>query len=394
MSSILSVSQLNKYIHFKIQSDLKLKGIAVRGELSNFNINYRSGHAYFSLKDEECAVRCIMFSNNVEKLKFMPENGMSVLVIGNVDVYERDGVYQISAYEIHPEGLGAINKGIEQLKNKLEKMGLCSQEIKRPIPIMPKKIAVVTSPAGAALQDIINILSRRYPVCELLVFSALVQGESAADSICSALAKADSCGADTLILARGGGSIEDLMPFNSEKVAMAVANCLTPTITAVGHETDTTIVDLVSDLRAPTPSAAAELASPKTEELLNTIDLMTNRMTKALDVSLSKKSDVLSQYSHKIKLLAPDKKLNSSLDSLDNTIEKLNRLAENKINKNELKLSKYVSQLSALSPLNVLNRGYSITTKDGKVIYEGEKLSSGDEVEITFSDTRRSAKIF
>ncbi|MGN1133958.1 MAG: exodeoxyribonuclease VII large subunit, partial [Oscillospiraceae bacterium] len=353
MSSILSVSQLNKYIHLKIQSDLKLKGIAVRGELSNFNVNYRSGHAYFSLKDENCAVKCIMFSSNVQKLKFMPENGMSVLVIGNVDVYERDGVYQISAYEMHPEGLGAMNKGIEQLKDKLVKMGLCSEEIKKPIPVMPKRIAVVTSPTGAALQDIINILSRRYPICELVVFPTLVQGETAPDSISSALMKADRCGADTLILARGGGSLEDLMPFNTEKTAMAVAGCVTPIITAVGHETDTTVVDLVSDLRAPTPSAAAELASPKMSELLGAVDLMTGKMTKAMENSFAVKYDEISQYSHKLKLLAPDKKLEGSLNNLENALEKLNRLMENKINKNELKLTNFSSQLNALSPLNV-----------------------------------------
>lgn len=393
MSSILSVSQLNKYIKFKIQSDLKLKGIAVKGEISNFTVHYKSGHAYFTLKDTGAAVKAVMFSSSVSRLKFMPENGMSVLVIGDVDVYERDGVYQIIASDIQPVGTGALHKGIEQLKEKLLKMGLFDSSIKKPIPIMPKKIAVVTSLTGAALQDILNVLSRRYPVCEVVISPAQVQGETAALSICSALMMADGCGADTIILARGGGSLEDLMPFNTEEVALAVAGCKTPIITAVGHETDTSVVDYVSDLRAPTPSAAAELASPQMSELVGAVDLMKTKMSTALENSINRRMDRLLALSNRLKLLSPEKKLEKNEAELERLSEKLELLISNKIKSKQNMLDRFTAQLTALSPLNVLERGYSITAKDDKVVTKGEQLSAGDIVEITFSDTKRKAQI-
>ena len=393
MSSILSVSQLNRYIQFKIQSDLKLKGIAVKGEISNFTVHYKSGHAYFTLKDSGSAVKAVMFSRNAERLRFVPENGMSVLVVGNVDVYERDGVYQIIVTDIQPLGAGAMHKGIEQLKEKLSKQGLFDAALKKPIPVMPKKIGVVTSLTGAALQDILNVLSRRYPICEVIISPAQVQGETAADSICSALRLADNCGADTIILARGGGSLEDLMPFNTEKVAVAVSACKTPVITAVGHETDTSVVDYVADLRAPTPSAAAELASPQMSELFSTVDYMTGKMKAAFENGLVKKEDKLKDTLSRLKLLSPEKKLESNFRDLNRLREKLDVLADRKIRFNESKLERYAAQLSALSPLNVLERGYSITAKDNRVVSKGEELIVGDVVEITFSDTKRKAQI-
>lgn len=393
MSSILSVSQLNKYIHLKIQSDLKLKGIAVKGEISNFTVHYKSGHAYFTLKDADSAIKAVMFAGNVNKLRFMPENGMSVLVVGNVDVYERDGVYQIIATDMQPAGAGALHKGIEQLKEKLSKMGLFDEKLKKPVPIMPRKIAVVTSLTGAALQDILNVLSRRYPICEVVVSPAQVQGEFAHESICKALELADNCGADTIILARGGGSLEDLMPFNTEEVAMAVSACRTPVITAVGHETDTSVVDYVADLRAPTPSAAAELASPQMSELMGAVDLMTGKMKTALENSFAKKNERIIYISGRLKLLSPEKRLENNFSELNRKTEKLDVLVDKKIRLNESRLDRYTAQLSALSPLNVLERGYSITAKDNKVVTKGEQLSVGDVVEITFSDTKRQAQI-
>lgn len=393
MGSILSVSQINKYIQFKIQSDLKLKGVAVKGEISNFTVHYKSGHAYFTLKDSVSSLKAVMFSRSVERLKFIPENGMSVLVIGNIEVYERDGVYQIIASEIQPIGAGAMHKGIEQLKDKLLKMGLCDERVKKPIPIMPKKIAVVTSLTGAALQDIINVLSRRYPFCELIISPAQVQGEQAVDSICSALEKADNCGADTLILARGGGSLEDLMPFNTEKVAMAVAQCGTPIITAVGHETDTSVVDYVSDLRAPTPSAAAELASPQMSQVLGSVDLMIKRMANAMENYLSNREDALKSFNHKIQLLSPEKRLEKHNSDLNRLCERLDFVINNRVIKYENLLDKYSAQLTALSPLNILDRGYSITTSNGKVVDKGGNLEKGDLIEITFKDMKRNAQI-
>lgn len=393
MSSILTVSQLNKYIQFKIQSDLKLKGVAVKGEISNFTLHYKSGHAYFTLKDSGGAVKAVMFSRNVQRLRFVPENGMSVLVVGNVDVYERDGVYQIIASDIQPVGVGALHTGIEQIKEKLSKLGVFDISAKKKIPLMPKKIAVVTSLTGAALQDILNILSRRYPVCTVEIYPAQVQGDSAPDSICSALVQADSSGADTILLARGGGSLEDLMPFNTEKVAMTVYQCSIPVISAVGHETDTTLADYAADLRAPTPSAAAELASPQMSELIGSVDYMIKKMNDAFAAFVNERELLVQSALQKIKLHSPEKRVENDLNILLRTREKLDMLANRKISQGENKLDKYYAQLSALSPLNVLDRGYTITTKNEKVVYSGEELDKNDLVEIRFKDTLKSAQI-
>lgn len=393
MSSILTVSQLNKYIQFKIQSDLKLKGVAVKGEISNFTLHYKSGHAYFTLKDSGGAVKAVMFSRNVQRLRFVPENGMSVLVVGNVDVYERDGVYQIIASDIQPVGVGALHTGIEQIKEKLSKLGVFDISAKKKIPLMPKKIAVVTSLTGAALQDILNILSRRYPVCTVEIYPAQVQGDSAPDSICSALVQADSSGADTILLARGGGSLEDLMPFNTEKVAMTVYQCSIPVISAVGHETDTTLADYAADLRAPTPSAAAELASPQMSELIGSVDYMIKKMNDAFAAFVNERELLIKSLLQRIRLHSPEKRVENDLNILLRTREKLDMLANRKISQDENKLDKYYAQLSALSPLNVLDRGYTITTKNEKVVYSGEELDKNDLVEIRFKDTVKSAQI-
>lgn len=393
MSSILTVSQLNKYIQFKIQSDLKLKGVAVKGEISNFTLHYKSGHAYFTLKDSGGAVKAVMFSRNVQRLRFVPENGMSVLVVGNVDVYERDGVYQIIASDIQPVGVGALHTGIEQLKEKLSKLGVFDISAKKKIPLMPKKIAVVTSLTGAALQDILNILSRRYPVCTVEIYPAQVQGDSAPDSICSALVQADSSGADTILLARGGGSLEDLMPFNTEKVAMTVYQCSIPVISAVGHETDTTLADYAADLRAPTPSAAAELASPQMSELIGSVDYMLKKLNDAFAAFVNERELLIKSLLQRIRLHSPEKRVENDLNILLRTREKLDMLANRKISQGENKLDKYYAQLSALSPLNVLDRGYTITTKNEKVVYSGEELDKNDLVEIRFKDTVKSAQI-
>ena len=393
MSSILTVSQLNKYIQFKIQSDLKLKGVAVKGEISNFTLHYKSGHAYFTLKDSGGAVKAVMFSRNVQRLRFVPENGMSVLVVGNVDVYERDGVYQIIASDIQPVGVGALHTGIEQLKEKLSKLGVFDISAKKKIPLMPKKIAVVTSLTGAALQDILNILSRRYPVCTVEIYPAQVQGDSAPDSICSALVQADSSGADTILLARGGGSLEDLMPFNTEKVAMTVYQCSIPVISAVGHETDTTLADYAADLRAPTPSAAAEIASPQMSELIGSVDYMLKKLNDAFAAFVNERELLVQSALQKIRLHSPEKRVENDLNILLRTREKLDMLANRKISQGENKLDKYYAQLSALSPLNVLDRGYTITTKNEKVVYSGEELDKNDLVEIRFKDTVKSAQI-
>lgn len=393
MSSILSVSQLNKYVQFKIRSDLKLKGIAVKGEISNFSLHYRSGHAYFSLKDENSVVKCVMFSGNAQKLKFTPENGMKVLASGNLEVYERDGIYQIIVSDMQPLGIGAVYTGIEQVKEKLKSRGVFEESAKKPVPYFPRKIAVVTSLTGAALQDILNILSRRFPICSVLICPAQVQGVQAADSICSALKKADSCGADTIILARGGGSFEDLMPFNTEAVAMAIFSCCTPLISAVGHETDTTLADYAADLRTPTPSAAAEQATPDISVLFNACRSMRFNLDNAIRKCISDKGVRLSEISSVLNLNSPYKKLENSLIGISNLQEKLNKLISARVKYETAAFDKYLVQLQALSPFNVLERGYTITTKNRKAVYTAEELNSGDKVEIRFKDSSCGAVI-
>ncbi len=393
MSSILSVTQLNKYVQFKIQSDLKLQGIAVRGELSNFNVNYKSGHAYFTLKDEDCAVKCVMFSSSVKKLKFAPENGMSVLVTGNLDVYERDGVYQIKASDIQPLGAGALHTSIEQLKTKLGKIGVFEQSSKKLIPVLPKKIAVVTSLTGAVLQDVKNVLSRRFPIGIVEVYPTQVQGSEAVNSISLGLSAADKSDCDVIILARGGGSLEDLMPFNSEKVAMTIYSCQKPIISAVGHETDTTLADYAADLRAPTPSAAAELAVPDISELISACGLMTKKIDNAINKFIDSKFNRINEIDLKFKLNSPDRILDENILKLKQYDNRLTNSISSRISKESAQLDKFAVQLTALSPFNVLDRGYSITTKDSKVVYSAKQVNSGDKIEIRFSDSKCTATV-
>ena len=393
MASVLTVSQLNKYVSFKIKSDLKLKGIAVKGEISNFTVHYKSGHAYFTVKDENSAVKAVMFSSNVSKLKFLPENGMNVLVLGSLEVYERDGVYQIIASDITPLGTGAVHTQVEQIKEKLRKQGIFDESTKKPIPLVPKKLAVVTSLTGAALQDILHIVQRRYPVCSVEIYPAQVQGISAVKSICSSLANADKSGADTVILARGGGSLEDLMPFNTEEVALAVAGCKTPVISAVGHETDTTLSDYAADMRAPTPSAAAELATPDKNDMINAIQLLKKKLDKAVQSRLDVQFSAVEALRNRIKALSPMHKLENDIKRVELINSRLESALNRKIERSEAELEKLAAQLNALSPFNVLKRGYSLTEKDGMVVDNSNVLQKGDIVTIRFSESSAKAEI-
>ena len=393
MSSILTVSQLNRYVSHKLSSDVKLRGLAIKGEISNYSLNYRSGHAYFSIKDENSALRCVMFRSNAERLRFEPENGMSVLAFGDLEVYERDGVYQLVTLELKPIGEGQVSLGLEQLKRKLADMGVFDASAKKEIPLVPAKIAVVTSASGAALQDILNILQRRYPVVEVQVFPANVQGEGAPDSICSALAKADKSGADTLILARGGGSQEDLMAFNSEKVALAIFDCKTPVISAVGHETDISLADLAADMRAPTPSAAAELAVPDKEQLISALDVLCRRMGLMFESSVEKKEFELREKMLRLEALSPAARLDSKLERIRSLENRAYTAFKMKLNDDDRLIDKYAAQLFALSPFNILERGYSITTHKGTAARNSAELSEGDEVELRFASGKADAKI-
>ena len=392
MASTLTVSQLNRYLAMKLRSDLKLKGVAVKGELSDFVVNSRSGHAYFSLRDETAVIKGIMFASNVRRLSFEPAGGMKLLVIGDVNIYERDGILQLAATEMTPLGIGAIRQDLEQVKQRLAAQGVFDTASKKKIPTLPGKIAVVTSPTGAALQDILNILERRFPLVSVEIYPAQMQGDAAPDIIASALARADVSGADTLILARGGGSEEDLKPFGTETVALAIHRCQTPLISAVGHETDTTLADYAADLRAPTPSAAAELAVPHISELFGALDIMTQRLVTAFSAGIARRESRLSGLVSELRLASPELRLVKAQSRLESLTGSLTAAMKQRLDSSSMLLDKYASQLFALSPFNILERGYSITMKNGSAVSASD-LSAGDEITVRFADGSAEAEV-
>lgn len=392
--SILTVSQLNRLLNFKIKSDPKLCGVAVKGEISNFIIHAKTGHAYFTVKDSDASIKGVMFASNVKKLRVLPQNGMEALVVGNVEYYERDGVCEIKASEITAlGGSGAVFLQTEQLKEKLRRLGLFDEKNKVPIPAVPKKIAVITSDSGAALQDIINVVGRRYPLCEIVVISALVQGEQAAASVALGITRADESGADTVILARGGGSAEDLMPFNSEAAVKAVAHCKTPIITAVGHETDTTLVDYAADMRAPTPSAAAELATPDIADLFSVIDSLKQRLDKAADGYFSRRETAVDKSSAVLESRSPSVRVERAAKGLDLAEQRLKQLMESRLKLKLMELEKYAGQLNTLSPFNVLGRGYALVEKNGVPVVSADMLSEGDSIAVRLANGSAKAQI-
>ncbi len=394
MSSILTVSQLNRYISFKLKDDIKLRGILVKGEISGFTNHYKTGHFYFTLKDGESMIKAVMFNNFASRLKFMPENGMSVIVSGNVQVFERDGVYQIYATDMQPDGLGALYMAYEQLKDKLSKEGLFDADHKKQLPPFPRKIGIVTSPGAAALQDMINIISRRYPIAEITVFQALVQGENAPDSICRAISMADLCGLDLIIVGRGGGSAEDLFCFNSEKIARAVYMCETPVISAVGHETDTTIIDFVSDLRAPTPSAAAELAVPDISVLRSAVTGLEKKLYSVFSGYLDKRQAEIGRYADKIASLSPSAVLDKNEAVLSEKTKHLENAANGYINSRENKLANLVVRLDLLSPLKIMSKGYSLVyNSSDMIVRNADDLCKGDHVRIRLEHGGADAEI-
>ncbi|MBR1739501.1 MAG: exodeoxyribonuclease VII large subunit [Ruminococcus sp.] len=394
MASVLTVAQLNRYLSFKIKDDVKLRGVAVKGELANVKLHYASGHLYFSLKDQDCSVRAVMFSSSASRLKFLPEDGMSVLVIGNISVYERDGSCQIIASELTPLGAGLAHMQTELLKEKLRKQGVFDEERKKPIPLVPKRIAAVTSLTGAALQDMINVISRRYPMTELIVFPATVQGSAAVESVCRALEAADRSGADTLILARGGGSAEDLMPFNDEKTTLAVAGCVTPVISAVGHETDWSLCDLAADMRAPTPSAAAELATPDIADVRRAFDGMSARLGEALETRLGAAEKLLKEYGYRLRANSPERRIENLQGRAALLSERLDRLIDRRLAGESAELDKKMARLDDLSPINVLRRGFAaVETAGGEMISRAEGLRPGDRAVLRFRDGTAEVEI-
>lgn len=389
----ITVSRLNTYIKEKFEEDEFLNNVLVKGEISNFKHHY-TGHMYFTLKDENSLIKCIMFKGYTDKLNFIPKDGMKVIILGTVNVFERDGVYQIYAKGMKQEGIGDLHAKYEELKAKLEKEGLFSVAHKKKIPFMPKCIGVLTSNTGAVIRDIINVSTRRNPNVYIKLLPVPVQGTGAAEKIVKAIQTMNQQKlADVIIIARGGGSLEDLWPFNEEIVARAIYESELPIISAVGHETDFSIADFVSDLRAPTPSAAAELAVPKVEDIQEKLLTYKNRYKNAL----LKKLELISLRYQKCMasrvFKEPMQTINEQYMILDKVIKKLEHNIENKLKDERTKMIKKVAKLDALSPLKTLTRGYTVTQYNGKVVNSSKILKTGDEIELTFSDGKNNAKI-
>lgn len=393
-STILSVTQLNTYIKSIIDGDMLLRSLYVVGEISNFTNHYRTSHFYLTLKDENCAVKAVMFASSNRRLKFMPENGMRVIVRGRVSVFERDGQYQLYIDDMQPDGLGALNLAFEQLKNKLAQEGLFDECYKRPIPHRCTRIGVVTSATGAVIQDIRNVISRRYPLAEIILAPVQVQGAAAAPQIVDAIEQFNSGDyADVLIVGRGGGSLEDLWAFNEESVARAVFNSRVPIISAVGHETDFTICDFVSDLRAPTPSAAAELAVPDIREDIAFIQTVTYECEAMLLQRIADEKNRLDIIKERLEYRSPVMLIDQRLQLVDSYMTSALLSIRRKLDTENARFSAAAARLDALSPLKVMARGYSIVTKDKKVVTSSEMLKRGDTVTVGFADGERNCEV-
>lgn len=391
---VLSVSQINFYIKSIIENDGSLQFVLVTGEISNLTVHQRSGHIYLSLKDSNSVISAVMFAGNARRLKFRLENGMKVICRGRISVYEPSGRYQLYIEDMQPDGVGALTLAFEQLKKSLAQKGLFDNAHKKPLPKFPKTIGVITSPTGAAVQDITNIIRRRFPSADIVLAPVLVQGESAPEQLVRAVNKFSASKiADVVIIGRGGGSAEDLWAFNDEQLAYAVYNCETPIISGVGHETDFTICDFVADVRASTPSAAAELAVPDRQELMSYyfkqkqyISAMLDRKIKTAQLRLENQQRRISASSPKLKAEQLEKQLSAKS-------EKLTRFMNIYISDKENKLIAAKGKLDGLNPLNVLNRGYAIAEKDEKIITSSKQLKDGDDFTVILSDGKINAKV-
>ena len=405
----ITVSQLNLYIKKMFDSDLSFASVVLSGEISNLSPHYRSGHLYFSLKDDSSSVKAVMFAREASRLRFQPENGMKVLAIGRVSVFERDGVYQLYVKEMQPDGAGALAVAFEQLKKKLAAKGMFDEKYKKPLPAFPKRIGVITSPNGAALQDILNIIGRRWPLCEVIVAGVTVQGNLAASEIIEAIeAFNEKDLADVLIVGRGGGSAEDLWCFNDELLAQAIFRSRIPVVSAVGHETDFTIADFVSDVRAPTPSAAAELATPDILQL-------THRLSSLENMLLASYRQLLAEKRNELQLLSARRSFSSPAQFFEGDRQKLRawsaamekyaslvlmqnaeRAAQAEkrlyrgidliLNAQKLRFTRDVTALKKLDPLDVLLRGYAAVEKDGSVYSSIRDFAAGDEISVLLAD--------
>lgn len=381
--SVLSVSQLNTYIKSIFDSDMNLINVFVCGEVSNFTDHYRTGHFYLTLKDANSSIKAVMFRSANQRLKFKPENGMSVITRGRVSVFERDGQYQLYIDDMQPDGLGALNLAFEQLKNKLAAEGLFDQDRKKAIPKYPARIGVITSPTGAAVQDILNILSRRFPLAQVVSCPVQVQGSSAAPQIVEAIKRFNAGPyADVLIVGRGGGSIEELWAFNEESVARAVAGSRIPVISAVGHETDFTICDFVADLRAPTPSAAAELAVPESYEQKSYVSTLKYRCGMSVQDEIRFQRDRLNRLQASPGLTSPVMVIESYRQRLDGYLASMQVCLDAKLLAGRNTLAVLSSKLDTLSPLKVLGRGYALAYSGGKLIHNAADVEVGSNIDV------------
>ncbi len=378
----ITVSELTKRISFAL-ADPVFQNLAVEGEISNF-VHHTSGHMYFSLKDAHSRIKAVMFRSRNRLLAFVPKNGDTVIAFGSLGVYEPNGEYQLYVEMLLAQGVGDLHLAFEQLKAKLEQEGLFDSARKKPLPALPRKIGVITSPTGAALRDIIRVLTRRYPGVQVLVFPALVQGEGAPESLIKALQLAQTSDCDVLIMGRGGGSFEELNAFNDEQLARAIARSNIPVVSAVGHETDFTIADFVADLRAPTPSAAAELVVPLQEELQRAVAALERRLAGALERKISAERRFLRQLTSSAALQRPDYRVNQLRQRLDDLLTGLTLHSTHKLALHRSRLGSAAARLETLSPLNTLGRGYAICSDEqGRVLRSADQVDPGDTVNVT-----------
>lgn len=411
----ITITQLTRYIKYKIDTDQNLNEVFIKGEISNFKAHSR-GHYYFTLKDEGSRINAIMFASSTKNLKFVPQDGMKVLVTGKISVFEANGAYQIYVSDMLEDGVGNLYIAYEQLKKKLEEEGLFDKSKKKEIPKIPNRVGVVTAPTGAAIKDIISTIKRRWPLTEVYLFPSLVQGELAKDDIVKQIKKADTFNLDTLIVGRGGGSIEDLWPFNEEIVARAIYECNTPVISAVGHEIDFTIADFVADLRAPTPTGAAEMAVPQLSDMINYLNQVKIRLNNSIQTKIKVSKNKLEEIKNRNIFKNPITiyqtkemifsslldRLKFSLTNLTNVKEKeLLKVKNSYILRNPYQLldkksNKYlqvISKLETLSPLLTLKRGYTMTKVKDKVVSSAKDVKKGDLINIEFQDGKVDATV-
>lgn len=393
MQNVYTVAQVNAYIKNMFTQDFMMQSIFVKGEVSNCKY-HSSGHIYFTLKDEKGSIACVMFAGNRTGLKFRMEEGQQVIVFGTIDVYERDGKYQMYAKQIALDGAGVLYERFERLKEELEELGMFAPEYKQPIPRFIQKLGVVTAPTGAAVQDIINITTRRNPYVQIILYPAIVQGDQAAQSVVNGIHALERLGVDVMIVGRGGGSIEDLWAFNEKIVAQAVFDCSVPIISAVGHETDTTIIDYVSDLRAPTPSAAAELAVYDVNQFLLTLDGCEDELTRCMENRLEAARLKYRNLELQLQHVSPQGKLTEQKNQLHQLAQRLQTSMERRLTASRHEWDVYFEKLKGLSPLDKLKQGYSYSTYgDGKTLKDITEVKPGDAICVYVGNGRIDATV-